>query len=88
MYNRKEIMKKLKNVEEINPHGYKIIIYHDENKVKIYNHDNIPTYDFKSISDREINWLMSEGFIEKKKIRVEIATITPTEESNEDSQVS
>lgn len=70
--------------EEINLHGYKIHIYSD--KVKIYNHENIPNYDFKSISNRLITYLMDEAFMERKKIKVEIATIQnpeipPTQES-------
>jgi hypothetical protein len=72
-------MKKAKTeFEEINLHGYKIHIYDD--KVKIYNHNNIPNYDFREISDRKLNYLMLEGFIPRKKIRVEIVTLdTPDE---------
>jgi hypothetical protein len=87
MYHRKESMKKLKTeFEEINLHGYKIHIYSD--KIKIYNHDNIPMYDFKSVSDGLTTYLMDEAFIERKKIRVEVATIKPKEESNNDNQIS
>ena len=68
-------MKKEKTeFEEINLHGYKIHIY--DTKVKIYNHNNIPNYDFKEISDRKLKYLMLEGFIPRKKIRVEIVDKT------------
>lgn len=71
---------KIEEYDEINPHGWRILIYKSGDKVKIYNHDNIPSYDFKPICDREIDWLMLEGFIERKKIKIEMATITPVEE--------
>jgi hypothetical protein len=72
-------MKKEKTeFEEINLHGYKIHIY--DTKVKIYNHNNIPNYEFKEISDGKLKYLMLEGFIPRKKIRVEIVTLdTPDE---------
>ena len=72
-------MKKEKTeFEEINLHGYKIHIY--DTKVKIYNHNNIPNYEFKEISDGKLKYLMLEGFIPRKEIRVEIVTLdTPDE---------
>lgn len=75
-------MKKIKTeFDEINLHGYKIHIYTD--KIKIYNHNNIPFYDFKSTSDRLITYLMDELFIERKKFKIEIATMDTVEKPKE-----
>lgn len=71
-------MKKIKpEFEEINLHGYRIQIFID--KIKIYNDKNIPFYDFKLISDQKVEYLMLEGFIPRKKIKVEVATLTKTD---------
>jgi hypothetical protein len=58
---------------EINLHGYKIHIYTD--KVRIFNHEKIPMFDFKSIANLKMEYLFMEGFIDRKnKIRIEIVT--------------
>lgn len=60
--------------EEINLNGYIIHIFKD--KVKIYNHKNIGFEEFKPISNKLVNYLIAEAFIDSKdKIKVEIATI-------------
>jgi len=65
-------MKKTDNYEEITLMGVKIHIY--EGKVRIFNDENIPFYDFKSTSDRLVQYLMDEAFIEKKKSKIEIVS--------------
>jgi hypothetical protein len=59
--------------EEINLHGYKIHIY--ENKVKVYNHNKLEKFDFKSICDRLVNYLMDEAFMPRKHVKVEMVTL-------------
>lgn len=71
-------MKKIKSdFEEINLHGYKIQIFAD--KIKIYNDKNISFFDFKIISDQKVEYLMLEGFIPRKKIKVEVATLVKSD---------
>ena len=60
------------NFEAINLLGYKIHIY--PTKIKIYNLENIPAYQFKEITNRLVNYLMDEAFVERKKIKIEIVT--------------
>ena len=68
-------MKKEKMVEEIVLFGHRINIHDD--KLEIFNNENVPFYDFKSTADFLVQYLIDEMFIEKKKIRVEI--ISPTD---------
>lgn len=53
--------------------GYKVSIYPNE-KIEIFNDMDIPIYDFKSTSNRLIQYLIDESFIEKKRWRVEIVS--------------
>lgn len=71
-------MKKAQPVEKIVLFGYRINIHAD--KVEIYNDKSVPFYDFKGESDRLVQYLIDEAFIEKKKMRVEI--ISPAEKSD------
>ena len=61
-----------KPVEEIVLFGYRVHIHAD--KVEIYNDKSVPFYDFKCTSDRLIQYLVDEAFVEKKKLRVEIVS--------------
>ncbi len=61
---------------EINLHGHKIQIF--SNKVKIYNHERIPLFDFKSIVNLKVEYLMMEGFVPRSK-NVKIEIVTPAE---------
>jgi hypothetical protein len=68
-------MKKEQQVEQIVLFGYRVHIHED--KVQIYNDASVPFYDFKGVSDRLVQYLIDEAFVEKKKLRVEI--ISPAE---------
>jgi len=57
-------------VQKITLFGHRIDIHTD--KLRIYNNANVPMYDFKETSDKLVQYLIDEMFIEKKKIRVEI----------------
>jgi hypothetical protein len=65
-------MKSTEKFEEITLNGIKIHIY--ENKIQIFNDDNVPFYDFKSTSDRLVQYMMDEMFIERKKFKIEVVT--------------
>ena len=71
----------MKNTEneltEFNLMGYNVVLKKDA--VKIYNLKNLPTEEFKVISDRIVRYLIDEAFIEKKsRIRVEIVSAPTT----------
>ena len=68
-------------VQNIILFGYKISIHPNE-KIEIFNDLNVPTYDFKATSNRLIQYLIDEMFIEKKKWRVEI--VSPARTENKD----
>jgi len=80
-------MKNIKTeFEEINLHGYKIHIY--ESKVKIYKRDNsLENYDFKSICDGLVEYLMDEAFIPRKTFRIEMVTLNAPKSEPTDPQV-
>lgn len=61
-----------KDYEEIVLMGIKIHIL--KTKVKIYNNNGIPFSEFKSISDKLVNYMIMESFIENKITKVEVIT--------------
>jgi len=64
--------KEQQTFDEINLSGFKIHIFED--KIKIFNHKNTPFKEFKSTSDKLVQYMMDEMFIPKEKLKIEIIT--------------
>lgn len=69
-------MKTEQNVEKIVLFGHKIHIHHNDVKteVLIFNEKSVPFYDFKSVSDLLVQYLIDEAFVEKKSMTVKVVT--------------